>query len=169
MAAALIKLPTEKQLQSCDFQNLVWSSKHCKLTISWQPLSKKHVGCKHRQSYNKRAPKDNKNNLWWLGLKTGIFIFGLITWFLVRYKITSIFESCIHFGHFLVELTRGNDHWMSILYRTVLKNLIEVDIQCEFRHWKMLMFLFVFLWCCKLTGNPAFFHYGRKHLHKGVV
>ena len=38
--AALIKLPAEKQLESsCDFQKLVWLSEHCKLTISWQPLS----------------------------------------------------------------------------------------------------------------------------------
>ena len=54
-AAALIKLPTKKQLQpGCDFQKLVWSSKHFKLTTSLQPLNekflilagKKHVVCK---------------------------------------------------------------------------------------------------------------------------
>ena len=39
-AAALIKLPAEKQLESsCDFQKLVWLSEHCKLKISWQSLS----------------------------------------------------------------------------------------------------------------------------------
>ena len=63
MAAALIKSPTEKWLQSgYDFQKLVWLLEHCKLTISWQLLSekflilagKKHVGCKHCQSNIKR-------------------------------------------------------------------------------------------------------------------
>ena len=45
----------------------------------------------------------------------------------------------------------------SLLYCTLLQNLGEVDIQPECRCWKMLMFLFVLLWCSKLIGNPAFF------------
>ena len=39
------------------------------------------------------------------------------------------FESHIHFGHFLDQLARGNDHLISRLYCMVLQDLIEADIQ----------------------------------------
>ena len=98
-AAALIKLPTKKQLQSgCYFQKLVWSSKHFKLTTSWQPLNekflilagKKHVVCKlHQSNIKKELQKTIKVNIGELGSKLESSLSD--TWFLMHYKITIIF------------------------------------------------------------------------------
>ena len=117
-ATALIKLPTEKRLQSgFDLQKLTWSLEHCKLTNSWQPLSenflmlagKTHVGCKHRQSNIKRElQKTIKATLGGLDSKLESLLSDSIHDFsciINRYHIR--FESHIHSGHCLVQLTWG--------------------------------------------------------------
>ena len=172
--AALIKLSTEKQLQSgYDFQKLGWSSEHCNLKISRQLLSekfsilagKKHAGCKHPRSNIKRELQKKIKAAfgacarnWNLHCRPHHMISPTLS-----NHCHICFESHIHSRHSLFKLTRENDHLISLLYCTVLQKLIEIDIQSECRRWKTLMFLFVFLWCCKWIGNPALFSYGRKH------
>ena len=156
-AAALIKLPTKKQLQpGCDFQKLVWSSKHFKLTTSLQPLNekflilagKKHVVCKlHQGNIKEELQKTIKVTIGDLGSKLESSLSD--TWFLLHYKITIILFLRVAFT--LVTFL------LQSFILTLLQNLVEVDIQPECRCWKMLMFLFVLLWCSKLIGNPAFF------------
>ena len=97
-AAALIKLPTKKQLQpGCDFQKLVWSLKHFKLTTSLQPLNekflilagKKHVVCKlHQGNIKEELQKTIKVTIGDLGSKLESSLSD--TWFLLHYKITII-------------------------------------------------------------------------------
>ena len=108
---------------------------------------KKHVWCKHRRSNIKRElQKTIKATFGGLGSKLESSLSDSLHDFFCIIKSPYIrFESHIHSGHFLVQLTRGNDHLISLLYCTVLQNLIEADIQSECRRWKMLMFPFMFL------------------------
>ena len=152
-AAALIKLPTEKRLQSdFDLQKLIWSLEHCKLTSSWQPLSenflmlagKTHVGCKHRRSNIERELRktikatfgglDSKLESSW---SDSIHDFSCI----IKSLSYSFWKS-----HSLWSLSCStdmrNDHLISLLYCMVVQYLVEVDIHSECRCWKFCRFCF---------------------------